>query len=189
MSVRDLSLFRIGEDWLGVWTGRSVPGVAGETSGVCRPDTRRDLSRVSELARPGGMIPLNLDLPGAAAHLLRGVPSLHPQKHFHIHPKRLLDAQGHFRRKRGAALEKVRQGSAANAKHIRCLGHTQTQLVQNFMANKFSGVMNAFSSPPEKIASYCVTSSPRQSLRCILSFGMWEVYRRFQRQSCAPCQM
>jgi len=63
-------------------SARETRGVTALTAGV--------------LIRAARIVPPDTDFFGPAAHVFRIVPRLHPQERFHVHLKRLFNAEGHL---------------------------------------------------------------------------------------------
>ena len=76
----------------------------------------RDLPAARGFPAPpsGRDIPLDGNVSGMLPRLRHVVSKLHSQKVVHVGAERLFDAQGHFRRQRGLAVQKIGQRGAAH---------------------------------------------------------------------------
>src|SRR5258708_10837997 len=63
-------------------------------------------ARCAGCAPSGRDVPLHRNAARVLPRLRHGIGKLHTQKMFHFRTERLLDAQGHFRRQRGLAVQR-----------------------------------------------------------------------------------
>src|SRR5579864_7262394 len=93
-----------------------------------KPEKNRGRTRRS-LQPPfsGRDIPLDGDFSGMPPRLRHIVRKLHAEKVVHVRAERLFYAQGHLRRERGLAVEKVREGSSANLQNLRRLRDVEAE--------------------------------------------------------------
>src|SRR5216683_8032006 len=91
------------------WSWRGFPA----------PSSRRD-------------VPLDRDLPRVLPRFRHVVGELHPEKVIHVRAERLFDAQGHFRRQRGLAVQKVGKRGAAYFQNLRRLRYVEAEGLDDF---------------------------------------------------------
>lgn len=79
------------------------------------------------MTNSGWNIPLHVDFLGMLPCFGHVVSKLHSQEMAHVGTESLLDAQGHLGGERALALEKVREGSAADFQDLGCPRHGETE--------------------------------------------------------------
>src|SRR5260370_38324241 len=79
----------------------------------------------------GRDVPLDRDLPRVLPRFRHVVGELHPEKVIHVRAERLFDAQGHFRRHRGLAVQKIGKRAPATFQILRGLRHVQPEGLAN----------------------------------------------------------
>ena len=75
----------------------------------------------------GRNIPLDSDVPGVLPRFRHVVGELHAEKVVHVRAERLFDAQGHFRRQRCRAVQKVGKRGAAHFQNLRRLRYVEAE--------------------------------------------------------------
>ena len=91
-------------------------------------------------AASGRGISLDCDAPCVRSRFRHVVGELHPEEVIHVWAKRLFDAQGHFRRQRGLAVQKVGQRGAAYFQNLRRPGHREAKGFDDFGSYQFARV-------------------------------------------------
>jgi len=82
---------------------------------------------VEPIRASGRGISLDRDAPCVRSRFRHVIGELHPEKVIHVRAERLFDAQGHFRRQRGLAVQKIGERSAAHFQNLSRLRHGEAE--------------------------------------------------------------
>src|SRR5258708_2646887 len=77
-------------------------------------------------------VPLDRDTLCVFSHFRHVVGELHAEKVVHVGAEGLFDAQGHFRRQGGLAVQKVGERGAAYLQNLRCFRHGEAESFDDF---------------------------------------------------------
>lgn len=91
-----------------------------------------------------GNIPINDDVTGVLTRFRHIVGELHAQQMVHLRPKRLFDAQHHFRCERGFAVKKIGERGAADFQNLRRLGYVEAEGFDDFGSDQVTRMGRVF---------------------------------------------
>jgi hypothetical protein len=105
-------------------------------------------------APPSGRdVSLDRDVPRELPRFRHVVGKLHAEKVVHVRAERLFDAQGHFRRQRGLAVQKIGKRGAAHFQNLPRLRHVEAEGLHDLgfdqVARIFAKRESGFSQKPD----------------------------------------
>jgi len=92
----------------------------------------------------GGDVAPDCEAAGVLAGLGYVVGELHAEKVVHVWAEGFLDAQRHFRRERGLAVQQVGERGAAHFQNLRRLGDGEAESFDHFGASQIAGMGRVF---------------------------------------------